>query len=140
VAEAARAHQEEAERMQRMQLAQQQQAAADAAAAAETVKRAQDAVARAEAEEAQRLARERQEAAARMSPEERRRAEELYAQQWAIAAAGFGTDQAAQGAGLVHQAAAAVGDGGCDDVGDIMAMSPEQWHESLPVDSSAVGW
>ncbi len=140
VAEAARAHQAEAERMQQMQLAQQQQAAADAAAAAETVKRAQDAVAKAEAEEAQRLARERQEAAARMSPEERRRAEELHAQQSAIAAAGFGTDQAAQGVGLVHQAAKAAGDGGCDDIGDIMAMSPEQWHESLPVDSSGAGW
>ncbi len=137
--DAARAQQAEADRLQQVQLAQQQRAAAEAAAAAETVRLAQDAVARAEAEEAQRFARDKQEAAARMSPEERRRAEELHAQQSAIAAAGFGTDQAAQGAALLHQAAAASADG-TDDVGDIMAMSPEQWYESLPVDASAQGW
>ncbi len=139
-ADAARARQAEAERMQQAQLAQQQQAAAAAAAAAETVKQAQEAVAKAEAEEAQRLARDKQEAAARLSPEERRRAEELFAQQSAIAAVGFGTDLAVQGAGALHQAVAAAGGSGHDDVGDIMSMSAEQWHDSLPVDASAQGW
>ncbi len=138
--EAARARQEQAAREHQLQLAQQQRAAADAAEAAETVRRAQEAVAKAEAEEARRLEREKQEAAARLSPEERRMAENLHAQQAAIAAAGFGTQQAAQGACMVHQAAAGPGGGGGDCVDDIMAMSPEQWHESLPVDSSAAGW
>ncbi len=122
------------------QLVEAQRAAAQAAEAAETVKRAQEAVARAEAEEAQRLEREKLEAAARMSPAERRMAEDLHAQQAAIAAAGFGTEQAARGANLVQQAAAGIRSGGGDGVDDIMAMSPEQWQESLPVDPSAMGW
>ncbi len=138
--EAARAQQAEADRLQQAQRAHQQRAEADATAAAETVRMAQDAVARAEAEEAQRLARDKQEAAARLSPEERRRAEELHAQQAAIAAAGFGTEQAAQGASLLQQAASAAGAGGSDEVGDIMSMSPEEWRDSLPVDASAQGW
>ncbi len=140
VADAARARQEQAAREHQLQLAQQQRAAADAAEAAETVRRAQEAVARAQAEEANRIGREKQEAAARMSPEERRMAEDLHAQQMAIAAAGFGTQQAVHGACLVRQAAAGAGGGAGDGVDDIMAMSPEQWQESLPVDSSAAGW
>ncbi len=138
--EEARARQEQAAREHQLQLAQQQRAAADAAEAAETVRRAQEAVARAEAEEAERIAREKQEAVARLSPADRRMAEDLHAQQAVIAAAGFGTQQAVQGVCLVRQAAAGTGGGAGDDVDDIMAMSQEQWQESLPVDSSAMGW
>ncbi len=88
--------------------------------------------ARAEAAEAERLAREKRELLDRASPEERERAAKLFEQQSAIASAGFGSQQAALGAGLVQQERVqlaiqeAAAKGITADADELMAMSPEQ--------------
>ncbi len=137
-AQTAIAQQAEAERARQMQMAQQQQAAAaaaDAAAAAETLRQTREAVAQAEVAEARRLEQEKRALLENMAPEERRRAEELHAQQGAIAAAGFGTAQAAHGAGIVQQgqvlqvAQEAAARGLEADADSLMAMSPEELAE-----------
>ncbi len=132
-AEAAKLHAEEALRLQQAQQEQQRRAATDAAAAAEALRQAQRAMAEAEAQEAARQELERQALVARTDPEELRRAQELHAQQTAIAAAGFGTAQAVAGAGLLQAAAprnqALGGSGVDDDAARIMEMSPEELAE-----------
>ncbi len=91
--------------------------------------------ARAAAAEAERLAREKRELLDKASPEERERAAKLYEQQMAIANAGFGSQQAALGAGLVQQeqvqraVQGAAARGITADVDELMAMSPEQFAE-----------
>jgi hypothetical protein len=91
----------------------------------EAIKRAEDAAAA--EQERQRVA-----LLAATPPEELKRMAALHAQQAAIQAAGFGTRQASEGAGLVHQgraqelAAAASARGVDADVETLMAMSPEQ--------------
>jgi chemotaxis protein histidine kinase CheA len=133
-AEAARVQSAEVARLQQLQQEQQRQAMADAAAAAEALRQAQQAMAEAEAQEAARQERERQALVARTSPEELRRAQELHAQQAAIAAAGFGTAQAAAGAEMLQAAAPLAqvqGAGGFnDDAEHIMGMSPEELAEA----------
>ncbi len=92
-------------------------------------------VARAAAAEAERLAREKRELLDKASPEERERAARLHEQQAAIAQAGFGTPQAALGAGLVQQeqvqlaVQGAAAKGISADADELMAMSPEQVAE-----------
>ncbi len=133
-AEAARVQSAEVARLQQLQQEQQRQAMADAAAAAEALRQAQRAMAEAEAQEAARQEMERQALVARTSPEELRRAQVLHAQQAAIAAAGFGTAQAAAGAEMLQAAAPpaqAQGTGGIgDDAEHIMGMSPEELAEA----------
>ncbi len=128
--EDARAQAAEALRLQQQHAEQQQRVVAEAAAAAEAVRRAQRAVAEAEAVETARLEREKADIVARTSPEELRRAQQLYAQQSAIAAAGFGTPQAAAAAEMLQAAApagASAGGGGDEDGTDLlMRMSPEE--------------
>ncbi len=91
----------------------------------EAIKRAEDAAAA--EQERQRMA-----LLANTPPEELKRMAALHAQQAAIQAAGFGTQQASEGAGLVHQgraqelAAAATARGVDADAETLMAMSPEQ--------------
>ncbi len=132
-AEAVKLQAEEALRLQQVQQEQQRQATADAAAAAEALRQAQRAMAEAEAQEAARQELERRALVARTDPEELRRAQELHAQQSAIAAAGFGTAQAVAEAGLLQAAAPrnqTHGDGGMDeDAARIMEMSPEELAE-----------
>ncbi len=132
-AEAAKVQALEALRVQQVQQEQQRQAAADAAAAADALRVAQQAMAEAEAQEAARQEMERQALVARTSPEELRRAQELHAQQAAIAAAGFGTAQAVAGAGLLQAAVPSTqlqGVGNMDDdAARIMDMSPEELAE-----------
>ncbi len=132
-AEAAKSQAAEALRLQQVQQEQQRQAVADAAAAAEALRQAQQAMAEAEAQEAARQELERQALVARTSPEELRRAQELHAQQAAIAAAGFGTPQAVAGAGLLQAATPSVQPQGertmDDDAARIMDMSPEELAE-----------
>ncbi len=132
-AEAARVQAMEALRVQQVQQEQQRQAAADAAAAADALRLAQRAMAEAEAHEAARQEKERQELVARTAPEELRRAQELHAQQTAIAAAGFGTAQAAAGAELLRAAVPSAqlqtSGGADDDAARIMDMSPEELAE-----------
>ncbi len=74
----------EVARMQQLQAEQQRRAEADARAAAETIRRAKQAVADAEAAEAARLEHERLQLVARTSPEDLRRAQEVHAQQAAL--------------------------------------------------------
>ncbi len=149
VAEAAQAQMAEAARAQQLQMEQQQRAAADAQAAADTLRRTQEAVAAAEAAEAQRLEVERQQLVARTSPEDMRKAAEVYAQQAALAAAGFGTAQAAAGAGMVQQqemqrAASEAAARGVDaDADRLMAMSEaelEEWNRGAQGTDGQVPW
>ncbi len=90
---------------------------------------------KAAAAEAERQAREKQELLARTDPGEMERAAKLHSQQAAIAMAGFGTQQAAEGAGLVQQeqvhlaAQGAAARGVVADADELMAMSPEQLAE-----------
>ncbi len=131
-AAAARAREEETERQRQQE-----------------IQRQREEVARAEAAEAERAERERQELLAKLTPEELRRAAELHQQQSAIAAAGFGTQQAAQGAGLVHQgtmhqvANDATSRGLEADADELMAMSPEElavWNRGAQEATGAVPW
>ncbi len=91
--------------------------------------------ARAAAAEAERLAKEKRDLLDKASPEERERAARLYEQQAAIANAGFGSQQAAIGAGLVQQeqvqlaVQGAAAKGITADADELMAMSPEQLAE-----------
>ncbi len=128
--EEARVQAAEALRIQRIHAEQQQRMVVEAAAAAESVRRTQLAVAEAEALETARLEREKAAIVANTSPEELRRAQQLHAQQSAIAAAGFGTPQAAAAAELLQAAAqtgsAAGENGGGDDADLLMRMSPEE--------------
>ncbi len=90
---------------------------------------------KAAAAEAERQAREKQELLAKADPGEMERAAKLHSQQAAIARAGFGTQQAAEGAGLVQQEQAhlaaqdAAARGIVADADELMAMSPEQLAE-----------
>ncbi len=123
--QAAQVQAAEAARMHQLQEEQRRRADIEAAAAAETLRRTRQAVAEAEAAEAARLEKERMALVARTSPEELRRAQEMHAQQSAIAAAGFGSALAAAGAQQLqaqgnHQPAAV------DDTDRIMSMSPEE--------------
>ncbi len=92
--------------------------------------------------------RQRQELLAKTSPEERQRMATLHAQQAAIQAAGFGTQQAMQGAGLVHQAHAhqlavgATARGVDPDADKLMAMSTEQladWDREQQAHGAGLG-
>ncbi len=134
-AEAERQRQEEEQRLQ----AQRQ----------ETLRRQQEEVARAQAAEAEREARERHELLAKLSPEELRRAAEMHNQQAAIAAAGFGTQQAAHGAGIVHQQQVhqvvhgAAARGVEADADALMGMSAEElaeWDRNAQESSGQVPW
>ncbi len=115
----------------------------------ETMRRQQEEIARARAAEAEREAREKQELLAKLSPEELRRAAELHNQQAAIAAAGFGTHQAAQGASIVHQqqvqqvAQGAAANGIEADADALMGMSAEElaeWGRDAQQSSGQVPW
>ncbi len=88
-------------------------------------------------------ARQREQLMATMSPEQLALAAELHAQQLAIGAKTFGTQEAAHLAGLAHQAHVqrtlqeAEGVGGQADADRLMAMSPEefaQWNRDCQAD------
>jgi hypothetical protein len=147
-AEAARLQAAEAARMQQLQEEQRRRAEADAAAAADMLRRTSQAVAEAEAAEAARLEKERMELVARTSPEELRRAQELHAHQSAVAAAGFGTAQAAAGAqqllaqGLQPPTSGSGAPQRDDDTDRIMSMSPAElaeWDREAQRDPMAEG-
>ncbi len=119
---------------QQLQAEHQLRAEADAKAAAETVRRAQQAVAEAEAAEAARQEQERLQLIARSSPEDLRRAQEVHAQQAALIQQQLQQQHALQ----QHQVQGAEaqldpqGDGarGLDaDAEKLMAMSVEDFHQ-----------
>ncbi len=115
----------EAERQRQLAAHRQQQHEEALRQQREAIKRAEDAAAA--EQERQRVA-----LLAATPPEELKRMAALHAQQAAIQAAGFGTQQASEGAGFVHQgraqelATAANARGVDADVETLMAMSPEQ--------------
>ncbi len=115
----------EAERQRQLAAHRQQQHEEALRQQREAIKRAEETAAA--EQERQRLA-----LLANTPPEELKRMAALHAQQAAIQAAGFGTQQASEGAGLVHQghahelAAVATARGIDADAEKLMAMSPEQ--------------
>jgi hypothetical protein len=119
---------------QQLQAEHQLRAEADAKAAAETVRRAQQAVAEAEAAEAARQEQERLQLIARSSPEDLRRAQEVHAQQAALIQQQLQQQHALQ----QHQVQGAEaqldpqrdGARGVDaDAEKLMAMSVEDFHQ-----------
>ncbi len=103
------------------------------------------AIQQAAAAQAEKEAKEKADLLASMPPQERARAEAAHAQMAAVGAHAFGTQAAAEVAGLVHQqsvqeAAQGAAQAGEDvDVEHLMAMSPEEfgrWGQ----DRQAAGW
>ncbi len=111
----------------------------------EELERHQQAVQQAAAARAEQEARERAELLAKLSPQERARAEAAHAEMAAVGSHAFGSQQASEIAGLVHQRAVheavreATAAGEELEVEHIMSMSPEEfgrWGQ----DRQAAGW
>ncbi len=111
----------------------------------EELERHQQAIQQAAAARAEQEALERAELLAKLSPQERARAEAAHAEMVAVGSHAFGSQQASEVAGLVHQRAVqeaargATAAGEESEVEHIMSMSPEEfgrWGQ----DRQAAGW
>ncbi len=111
----------------------------------EELERHQQALQQAAAARAEQEALERAELLAKLSPQERARAEAVYAEMAAVGSHAFGSQQASEVAGLVHQRAVQEAARGAAEAGEeveidrLMAMSPEEfgrWGQ----DRQAAGW